>query len=559
MEWASLDSFAVPDPFWQDKMGKPVANRDFMGALLTHGALPRYRFHYLDEAERDRHRAQLAAALPTAALARAELSTHAALAAQLERGAPADIFHQGDFTFHAPYLADLRSRRPPSQIFAISGVTHSLDGAALYGKLVQILLAGPRPYDAIICTSACAVTALTQAFAAIRAAFTDRLGAALPEPPPLVQIPLGLSEGFERPRVAADDRRALGLPADALVLLGLGRFSVRRKMDLSPFLECLRAMRDELPPTVLVLAGGGGEADIALVQDMVYALGLADMVRIEPNLPVDRKHALYGAADIFVSLVDNHQETFGLTVIEAMAHGLPTVVSEFNGYRELVREGETGFRIPTFASAEAEPWESLAGLLDPSILAFQRSQKVAFDFRALRGALLSLARDASLRRRLGEAGRVQSQAYRWDKIIPRYEALWREQNDAVRHARAQDDPHPNHAPAPLLTPALRSMFGHYASRTMSRSTRLAVSDYARARVAEGFTPTIYEGLKPQLSFPVMQAIMGALEMAPSLGEVVDRVQRGGAVSAHRVMLNLDFLIKHGYIDVLSDEPPGPIA
>jgi len=35
LKWGSLDSFLVQDKFWQDKMGKPIANKDFMLALLT--------------------------------------------------------------------------------------------------------------------------------------------------------------------------------------------------------------------------------------------------------------------------------------------------------------------------------------------------------------------------------------------------------------------------------------------------------------------------------------------------------------------------------------------
>ena len=53
------------------------------------------------------------------------------------------------------------------------------------------------------------------------------------------------------------------------------------------------------------------------------------------------------ASDIFVSLADNIQETFGLSVIEAMASSLPLVVSDWNGYKDLVNHGFNGFRIPT--------------------------------------------------------------------------------------------------------------------------------------------------------------------------------------------------------------------
>ena len=44
---------------------------------------------------------------------------------------------------------------------------------------------------------------------------------------------------------------------------------------------------------------------------------------------------LYHAADVFLTLSDNLQETFGLTVIEAMTAGLPVVANDWNGYKSL--------------------------------------------------------------------------------------------------------------------------------------------------------------------------------------------------------------------------------
>ena len=49
------------------------------------------------------------------------------------------------------------------------------------------------------------------------------------------------------------------------------------------------------------------------------------------------------AADLVVSLVDNIQETFGLSIAEAMAMGKPIVASNWDGYRDLVRDGTDDF------------------------------------------------------------------------------------------------------------------------------------------------------------------------------------------------------------------------
>ncbi|OYW53175.1 MAG: hypothetical protein B7Z31_12140, partial [Rhodobacterales bacterium 12-65-15] len=60
---------------------------------------------------------------------------------------------------------------------------------------------------------------------------------------------------------------------------------------------------------------------------------------------VERKSVL-SASDIFVFPVDNLQETFGLAPVEAMAAGLPVIVSDWDGMKDTVTD-TTGFRIPT--------------------------------------------------------------------------------------------------------------------------------------------------------------------------------------------------------------------
>ena len=61
----------------------------------------------------------------------------------------------------------------------------------------------------------------------------------------------------------------------------------------------------------------------------------------------ENRDAVWHAADIFSSLSDNIQETFGLVIVEAMACGLPVVASDWDGYRDLVTDGETGLLVPT--------------------------------------------------------------------------------------------------------------------------------------------------------------------------------------------------------------------
>ena len=64
--------------------------------------------------------------------------------------------------------------------------------------------------------------------------------------------------------------------------------------------------------------------------------------------PATREEKQLGlaAADVFCSPADNLQETFGISVLEAMASRLPVIASDWNGYRDLVQHGQTGWIVP---------------------------------------------------------------------------------------------------------------------------------------------------------------------------------------------------------------------
>ena len=68
-----------------------------------------------------------------------------------------------------------------------------------------------------------------------------------------------------------------------------------------------------------------------------------------------RKKLALAAADLFCSPADNLQETFGLSVLEAMASSLPVVASDWNGYRDLVLHGRTGWLVPCRDLLQVQP------------------------------------------------------------------------------------------------------------------------------------------------------------------------------------------------------------
>ena len=138
--------------------------------------------------------------------------------------------------------------------------------------------------------------------------------------------------------------------------------------------------------------------------------------RYAPDVPVhfldgsnqEVVRSCWASADIFLSLVDNPQETFGLSPVEAMAAGVPVVVSDWDGYRYTVSDGVEGFLVPTLAPSYSDQGVELAFQHDHGLLTYQdyvgsMAQHVAVDIDAAVAALVSLANDPSLRQRMGYA------------------------------------------------------------------------------------------------------------------------------------------------------------
>jgi hypothetical protein len=133
---------------------------------------------------------------------------------------------------------------------------------------------------------------------------------------------------------------------------------------------------------------------------------------------------------VFCSLSDNIQETFGLTPIEAMAAGLPVVVTDWDGYKDTVRNGIDGFAIPTMAAPpgaghrlavrhalEVDSYDSYIA---------QASTAVVADIDATAAAFERLASDPDLRRRMGANGAARArERFDWKVVIRSYEELWR--------------------------------------------------------------------------------------------------------------------------------------
>ena len=182
---------------------------------------------------------------------------------------------------------------------------------------------------------------------------------------PVVVVPNGVELApFQGPAPAS--RESLGLGPDDLALIYVGRLGLEKNVAF--LLRTFAGVRSAAPQAHLVLVGGGPESEN--LRGLARDLGQAAAVHFTGPVPYSAVPGLLAACDAFVTA--SVSEVHPLSVIEAMAAGLPVVGIEGPGVGDTVRDGVTGFLS-------------------------------SYDSAAFSAKLTRLVLDDDLRRRMGEA------------------------------------------------------------------------------------------------------------------------------------------------------------
>ena len=196
------------------------------------------------------------------------------------------------------------------------------------------------------------------------------------------------------PDAAASIRLELGLNAEHFVVAGIGRLIPVKGFEylVDAHAEALRAN----PALRLVLVGDGDER--AALEERIRALAVADSVVLVGAVRHEEIPAYLAAADV-VAVPSVHFGGFvdGLpnVALEAMAAGKPLVASRVGGLPELVRDHENGLLVDEKSS------------------------------HALAEAIVSLAGDSDLRRRLGATAQAEITSTRsWEAVAERFVGIY---------------------------------------------------------------------------------------------------------------------------------------
>jgi len=405
----------------------------------------------------------------------------------IAQGRPQDLERYGTLYHPAPGIERLAWRRLGlgERRYSLCGITHTTASHAVMTSLANLLVAPVRSWDAVICTSRVVRDSVRRVLERQAEYLTARLGAQRFELPQLPLIPLGVhAADFDVDAARRDTvRQRLGLEAGDVAFLFLGRLSFHAKAHPQQMFAALEvaaldaAARDGKRVHLMLCGWFANEAiDKAFHEAAAQLCPSVTLSVLDGRVAANQLDA-WAAADVFMSLADNMQETFGLTPLEAMAAGLPCIVSDWNGYRDTVRDGVDGYRIPT-VMPDAGAGLDLAQRYDDGVDSYDAycghtSQAVALDGPALAQACARLAGDAALRRQLGENARRRVRTeFDWAVVFGRYRVLWREL-DERRRADAALGP-----ALPAVVPDRLDPFELFATYPTMRITPTALVELA---------------------------------------------------------------------------------
>ncbi len=172
----------------------------------------------------------------------------------------------------------------------------------------------------------------------------------------------------------------------ALNILCVGRLIERKGQH--HLLRAFARLKQELPEHDICLTlVGTGDAEVAL-KALAGQLGIQEQVEFKGMVSREDMPEIYRQANIFV--LPSQSEGMSVALLEALASGLPVVVSDTGGTHELVSPGENGLVVR---------WADVEGLAQ---------------------ALERMVKDMPLRENMGRAARQTALRFSWSQVAGHY-------------------------------------------------------------------------------------------------------------------------------------------
>lgn len=458
-----------------------------------------------------------------------------------------------------------------SCFYPISILTHGFSlHSMLYDGFLRLLLEGTQPFDSVICTSRASRAAMANILDHVAEQFNRRFHTDIRYSGRLDLIPLCVDTEKFKPQDKTLLRKQLKLPKQAIILLYMGYVSPL-KAELLPLLRVFRRLVEQNPARqlLLVIAGTKDGAYSRTLQQHVKEFSLSKHIRFLDSPSDKTKRALIAAVDVFVSPGDSIQESFGITPIEAMACGTPQVVADWDGYRDTVSHGETGFLVPTYWTKCDSDLADTGPLLGWESDHLALGQSVAIDVEGLQSCLQILIENEPLRLSMRECSRRRAEAlYSFPSVVKRYEELWSELWLLARGFR------PAKTGVNFDKTRYFDCFKGHASSTLTDDSSLDLTPLGQEASGAELQSLLHPGLlaAKTIDFDLIQRALTELKAISSLhsgnGKPVARVRFGGFVELllqnfafhpDYVRRNVMWLVKHGLVKPGAEVPNPAIS
>lgn len=543
--WYAQDGF---DPTAKGINGRRVAGESFLKGFLRHADVDEFVILSKQAEEVEPVKALAADLRPGLAVRHASLMR------------PTGIRPVETVFYPSPNFSSEAWRRAPygTGAYALTGITHTTSTQAVMEGWLNLRVSPLAEWDAVICTSKAVQASVRFQLDLIDGHLKRQLNATLRPRPLLPVIPLGIHCDDFTPDPAAGKalRARIGAAEGDVVFTTIARLTPHEKFDPLPIYLAMQSAQKKL--------GTGQKLHIAFCgvfrEDYSRKVFEEGARRLMPDVgfvlldgadPADRKAALSGA-DVFMFLIDNIQETFGLAPIEGMAAGLPLLVSDWDGMKDTVTP-DVGFRI----TSRTLPGPHLAqealryqGGFDSYVQYCSiTSALTEIDMGELTARIVDLALNPGLRKRMGAAGQARARAtYDWRHVVPQMQALWGEQQARRTHADAK--PARYAADALPVAPSPTALFGSYPTELASfADNRLVARDLTgRLGPAETLDVRDYAGVK-RVFAPKAQvlAVFQAIEGAGMQGVTVETLAKGLNVPPQIIERVAMWLLKYDFI------------